>query len=375
MIIGVPKETKNREYRVGMTPELADMARHRGHRIVVQSGAGDGIGASDSDYRAAGAQIAKTAAQVFSAAGMIVKVKEPLAPERKMLRRGQILFTYLHLAADKTLTRELMKSGAICIAYETITDDAGRLPLLAPMSKVAGRIASQAAAHYLQKPAGGMGKLIGGAPGVPPAKVVILGGGVVGRNAARIAHGMGARVTIMEKNDSVMDDIVREFSGAVITCHSSPGNLRREIAEADVLIGGILVAGEAAPKIVDEAMIKSMPPGAVAVDVAIDQGGCIATARPTTHDDPVFVKHGVVHYCVTNMPGAVPHTSTYALNNATAPLVLSLADQGWQSAAAASKHLQNGLSVADGMLTCAHSARSLRIRHTPAADVVRGKAN
>lgn len=372
MIIGIPKETKNREYRVGMTPELAETARRRGHRIVVQSNAGIGIGAADADYRAAGATIAKTAAQVFSAAEMIVKVKEPLAPERKMLRRGQILFTYLHLAADKTLTRELMKSGAVCIAYETITDDAGRLPLLAPMSKIAGRLAAQAAAHYLQKSAGGMGKLIGGAPGVLPAKVVILGGGMVGRNAARIALGMGARVLILEKNDAVMDDIVREFNGAVLTCHSSAGNLRREIADADALIGGILVAGEAAPKIVGEEMIKTMPAGAVVVDVAIDQGGCIATARPTTHDKPVFVKHGVVHYCVTNMPGAVPHTSTYALNNVTAPLLLSVADLGWRRAMEENPHLQNGLSAAGGALTCAHSARSLKIPHTPAAVAVRG---
>ena len=374
MIVGVPKETKNREYRVGMTPELADMARRRGHRIIVQSGAGAGIGATDADYRAAGASIAKTAAQVFAAAEMLVKVKEPLAPERRMLRRGQVLLTYLHLAADKTLTRELMKSGAICIAYETVTDDAGRLPLLAPMSKVAGRLAAQAAAYYLQKSAGGMGKLIGGAPGVLPAKVVILGGGMVGRNAARIALGMGARVLILEKNDSAMDDIVREFNGAVQTCHSSPGNLRREIADADVLIGGILVAGEAAPKIVGEDMIKSMPDGAVAVDVAIDQGGCIATARPTTHDKPVYVRHGVVHYCVTNMPGAVPHTSTYALNNATAPLILAVADKGWRRALAENRHLQNGLSVAAGALTCAHSARSLNLPHTAASEAL-GAAN
>lgn len=371
MIIGVPKETKNREYRVGMTPELAEFACRRKHRVIVQSGAGAGIGALDADYRAAGATIAKTAAQIFSTAEMIVKVKEPLAPERRMLRRGQILFTYLHLAADKTLTRELMKSGAICIAYETITDNAGRLPLLAPMSKVAGRLAAQAAAHYLQKSAGGMGKLIGGAPGVLPAKVVILGGGMVGRNAARIALGMGARVLILEKSDAVMDDIVREFNGAVLTCYSSPGNLRREIADADVLIGGILIAGEVAPKIVSEDMIKSMRDGAVVVDVAIDQGGCIATARPTTHDKPVFVKHGVVHYCVTNMPGAVPHTSTYALNNVTAPLILSVADKGWRLAAEDDVHLQNGLSVVAGALTCAHSARSLKISHTPAAVAVR----
>ena len=370
MLIGIPKETKNREYRVGMTPESADLMRRHGHHVIVQTGAGDGIGVNDNDYRKIGAKIAKNAKQVFADADMIVKVKEPLAPERRMLRRGQILFTYLHLAADKTLTRELVKSGAVCIAYETVTDDAGRLPLLAPMSKVAGRLAAQAAANYLQKSTGGMGKLIGGVPGVLPAKVVILGGGMVGRNAARIALGMGANTIVMDNNASVMDDITREFNGAVRTCHSSPGNLEREIASADAVIGGILIAGEAAPKLITEKMIKSMSPGSVAVDVAIDQGGCIATAKPTTHDKPVFVKHGVVHYCVTNMPGAVPHTSTYALNNVTAPLALYIADNGWQKAAAKNRHLQNGLSVVEGALTCEHSAHSLNMRHTPVANVL-----
>ncbi|MGI9306397.1 MAG: alanine dehydrogenase [Gammaproteobacteria bacterium] len=371
MIIGIPKEIKNREYRVGMTPESAAQAAGRGHKIVVQSGAGEGIGAADADYRAAGASVASSAAKVFSAAGMIVKVKEPLAPERRMLRRGQILFTYLHLAADKVLTRELMQSGAACIAYETVTDGAGRLPLLAPMSKVAGRLAAQAAAHYLQRPAGGMGKLMGGVPGVLPAKVAVLGGGMVGRNAARIALGMGADVIIAERHADVMDDIMREFNGQVATIYSSPENLARTVASADVLIGGVLIAGAAAPKIISEEMIKSMRPGGVAVDVAIDQGGCIATARPTTHEKPTFVKHGVVHYCVTNMPGAVPHTSTYALNNVTAPLVLDIADKGWRRAAAENRHLQNGLSVAEGALVCPHSAQSLRMRHTPAASVLR----
>ena len=372
MIIGIPKEIKNWEYRVGMTPESAAQAVSRKNKVVVQSGAGEGIGASDADYRAAGASILPSAAKVFAAAEMIVKVKEPLAPERRMLRRGQILFTYLHLAADKTLTRELIKSGAACIAYETVTDDFGRLPLLAPMSKVAGRLAAQAGAYYLQRPAGGMGKLVGGVPGVLPAKVVILGGGMVGRNAARIALGMGAEVVIAEKNADVMDEIMREFNGQAATLYSSPENLAQAVAAADILIGGILVAGAAAPKIISEKMIKSMRPGTVAVDVAIDQGGCIATARPTTHEKPVYIKHGVVHYCVTNMPGAVPHTSTYALNNVTAPLALEIAEKGWRRAAAENRHLQNGLSVAEGVLVCAHSAKSLHMRRTPAAELLRG---
>ncbi len=372
MIIGVPKEIKNHEYRVGLTPEAAHQAAAQGHRVVVQSGAGAGIGAADSDYKKFGAAVLPKAADVFARAEMIVKVKEPLAPERKMLRRGQILFTYLHLAADKKLTRELMASGAICIAYETVTDNAGRLPLLAPMSKVAGRLAAQAVAHYLQKFAGGAGMLVGGVPGVPAAKVLILGGGVVGRNAARIAIGMGARVSVLEKSAEVMDSINAEFDGRAATVYSSQANLENLIAEADGVVGGILVAGEAAPKIVSEAMIKSMRPGRVVVDVAIDQGGCIATAKPTTHDKPVFVKHGVVHYCVANMPGAVPRTSTYALNNATLPFVLQIAKKGWRRAIGENAHLRNGLSVADGALTCAHSALSLAMKHTPAESFADG---
>ena len=370
MIIGIPKEIKNHEYRVGMTPESVAHACAVGHQVIAQTAAGAGIGALDADYRAAGASIAKNAREVFAKAQMIVKVKEPLAQERRLLRRGQILFTYLHLAADKILTQELMKSGAVCIAYETVTDDKGGLPLLAPMSKVAGRLAAQAAAHYLQRSAGGMGKLIGGVPGVLPAKVVILGGGVVGRNAARIAIGMGAQVMLLEKSANVMDDIMREFNGAVLTAYSSPRELERLVTDADAVIGGILIAGEAAPKIVSEKMIKLMRPGSVIVDVAIDQGGCIATARATTHDNPVYIKHKVVHYCVANMPGAVPHTSTYALNNVTTPLILDIANKGWQRAVGDNKHLLQGLSVVDGALTCAHSALSLKIRHTPSADIL-----
>ena len=366
MLIGVPKEIKNHEYRVGLTPEAAHQAIAHGHKVVVQSGAGDGIGAGDGDYKKFGAAVVKTAKDVFARAEMIVKVKEPLAPERKMLRKQQILFTYLHLAADKKLARELMASGAVCIAYETVTDNAGRLPLLAPMSKVAGRLAAQAVAHYLQKFTGGAGMLVGGVPGVPAAKVLILGGGVVGRNAARIALGMGARVTVLEKSAEVMDAVTAEFDGRAATAYASQANLESLVAEADGVIGGILVVGKAAPKIVSEKMIKSMRPGRVVVDVAIDQGGCIATAKPTTHDDPVYVRHGVVHYCVANMPGAVPRTSTYALNNVTLPFVLDIAGKGWQRAVKENRHLLNGLSVVNGKLTCAHSASSLAIKHTPA---------
>ena len=365
MIIGIPKEIKNHEYRVGMTPEAVQQTVSHGHQVIVQMSAGIGLGIGDEKYKKAGAQIAKTAPDIFKKAEMIVKVKEPLAVERKMLKRGQVLFTYLHLAADKTLTRELMASGAVCIAYETVTDKNGRLPLLAPMSKVAGRLAAQAAAHYLQRSAGGCGKLIGGLPGVPPARVAVLGGGVVGKNAARVAYGMGARVTILEKNADVMDAVDAEFNGGVKTVYSSPASLERLVADADVVIGGILVVGEKAPKIISENMIKSMRPGSVVVDVAIDQGGCIATAHPTTHDKPVFIKHNVVHYCVANMPGAVPHTSTYALNSVTTPFSLLLADKGWEAAVSENEHLKNGVSVAKGAVTCAHSAISLKIKHTP----------
>lgn len=363
MKIGVPKEIKNREYRVGMTPDAVLQATRAKHTLVVESGAGEGIGATDADYRRAGASIAKTGAAVFAAADMIVKVKEPLAPERKQLRRGQILFTYLHLAADKTMTRELMESGAVCIAYETVTDDGGGLPLLAPMSKVAGRLAAQAAAHYLQRSVGGAGKLIGGLPGVLPAKIAVIGGGIVGRNAARIAAGMGGEVVVLEKSAAVMDAINVEFNGQVRTLYSSAAALAESVAAADVVIGGVLIPGASAPKLVGEALVKKMRPGGVIVDVAIDQGGCIATAKPTTHDAPVYVKHGIIHYCVTNMPGAVPHTSTYALNNVTLPFVLDIAGKGWKRAVREDAHLRNGVSVVEGALTCRRSAASLKIPH------------
>lgn len=370
MKIGIPKEIKNHEYRVGMTPESVAQAISDGHTVMVEKGAGEGIGATDNAYKAIGAKIGSNAKAIFNFADMIVKVKEPLAPERKLLKKGQLLFTYLHLAADKTLTAELMKSGATCIAYETITDNRGTLPLLAPMSKVAGRLASQAAAHYLQKSVGGSGKLIGGVSGVLPAKVLVVGGGVVGRNATRIALGMGATVTVLDKSAEVMDSYVAEFNGNVKTLYSSSTNLATQVADSDVVIGGVLLPGEAAPKLVTEKMIKSMRPGSVIVDVAIDQGGCIATAKATTHKNPVYTKHGVIHYCVANMPGAVPHTSTYALNNVTLPFVLKLANQGWKKAVTNDANLLNGVSVVDGKLTCTHTAKSLKIKHTPCSSLL-----
>lgn len=362
MLIGVPAEIKNREYRVGMTPEAVHQAVARGHQVLVQAAAGAGIAADDRQYRDAGARVAKSPADIFRRADMIVKVKEPLAPERKMLRPGQLLFTYLHLAADPALTRELVASRAVAVAYETVADHAGRLPLLAPMSKVAGRLAAQVAAACLLKNLGGVGKLIGGVPGVEPAKVVVVGGGVVGRSAARIAAGMGAEVFILEKRADVLDAIEVEFNGRVRAVYSNAATLSRHVAAADAVIGAALVAGAAAPKLVTEDMIKSMRPGSVVVDVAIDQGGCVATAKPTTHDNPTYVKHGVVHYCVTNMPGAAPRTSTYALNNVTLPFILELADKGWKQALRDNPQLRAGLSAANGQLLCPEAAKSLRMK-------------
>lgn len=363
MHIGVPKEIKNHEYRVGLTPESVFSLARAGHTLSVETNAGVGIGVSDAAYKQAGARIVKKAKDVFAAAELIVKVKEPQASERKLLKPHHTLFTYLHLAADKTLTQELMKSGAACIAYETITDERGGLPLLAPMSKVAGRLSALAIAQYLQRPCGGIGKFIGGVPGVLPAKVVVLGGGVVGLNAATIARGMGAQVVILEKNAAVMDAIDRQFNGSVQTLYSSPANVAKEVLDADGVVGGVLIAGEAAPKVLTEKMVKSMKAGSVVVDVSIDQGGCIATSRATTHANPVYVKHGVVHYCVANMPGGVPHTSTYALNNTTFGFVERIAKTGWQRVAQENSHFRNGVSVVGGALTCKHSAKSLKIKH------------
>jgi alanine dehydrogenase len=351
MLIGVPKEIKNHEYRVGMTPLSVREAVRQGHPVLVQAGAGIGIGAQDEDYKKAGASIVGTAGEVFAKAEMIVKVKEPQPAERRMLREGQILYTYLHLAPDPEQTRDLVNSGAVCIAYETVTGARGGLPLLAPMSQVAGRMSIQAGAHCLEKAQGGRGVLLGGVPGVAPAKVVILGGGVVGTNAAAMALGLGADVVVLEKNTERMEELVARFGTQLKTLYSTQGAVEDECAEADLVIGGVLIPGAAAPKLVTRAMIKSWKPGSVLVDVAIDQGGCAETSKPTTHADPTYVVDGVIHYCVANMPGGVARTSTYALNNVTLPFALALANKGYRRALLEDAHLRNGLNVYRGKVT------------------------
>ena len=359
MLIGVPKEIKTHEYRVGMTPASVREAVHHGHDVLVETSAGAGIGASDEDYRAAGAKIADSAREVFEKADMIVKVKEPQASERRMLREGQVLFTYLHLAPDPEQTRDLVDSGAVCIAYETVTADDGSLPLLAPMSQVAGRMSIQAAAYCLEKERGGMGVLLGGVPGVKPARVCVIGGGVVGEHAATMAVGMGADVTILEKSAPRMQDLERTFGGAVKTVFSTRQSVEEEVLAADAVICGVLIPGAAAPKLITRDMVRNMKAGSVIVDVAIDQGGCSETSLPTTHSEPTYVVDDVVHYCVANMPGAVARTSTYALNNVTLPYVLELADKGWRQALADDPHLLNGLNVAFGKVTYEAVARDL----------------
>lgn len=366
MLIGVPKEIKNHEYRVGMTPMSVREAVRHGHKVWVQAQAGAGIGASDRDYASVGAHIVPTAEEIFAKADMIVKVKEPQAAERKMLREGQVLYTYLHLAPDPEQTRDLIASGAICIAYETVTSPRGGLPLLAPMSQVAGRMSIQAGAHCLEKAQGGRGILLGGVPGVAPAKVVILGGGVVGTNAAAIALGMGADVTILEKSTDRMEELVARFGTGLKTLYSTQGTVEDECASADMVIGGVLIPGAAAPKLVTKAMLKDWKPGSVLVDVAIDQGGCAETSRPTTHAEPTYVIDGVIHYCVANMPGGVARTSTFALNNVTLPFALRIADKGYKQALLDDPHLRNGLNVYKGKVTYKAVAEDLGYTHAPA---------
>jgi alanine dehydrogenase len=366
MLIGVPKEIKNHEYRVGMTPTSVREAVRHGHQLWVEANAGAGIGASDADYVHAGAKIIPAAAEIFAKADMIVKVKEPQAAERKMLRPGQVLYTYLHLAPDPAQTKDLVASGAICIAYETVTSPRGGLPLLAPMSQVAGRMSVQSGAHCLEKAQGGRGVLLGGVPGVAPGKVVILGGGVVGTNAAIIALGMGADVTILEKNTDRMEELVARFGTSIKTIYSTQGAVEDECATADLVIGGVLIPGAAAPKLVTKAMLKDWKPGSVLVDVAIDQGGCAETSKATTHAEPTYVVDGVIHYCVANMPGGVARTSTYALNNVTLPFALAIANKGWQKALADDPHLRNGLNVANGKVTYKAVAEDLGYSYTPA---------
>ncbi|MCW8855732.1 MAG: alanine dehydrogenase [Kangiella sp.] len=351
MLIGVPKEIKNHEYRVGMVPASVREVIAHGHQVIVETNAGIGIGFTDEDYEAVGATIAPSAEAVFAQADMIVKVKEPLADERKRLREGQILFTYLHLAPDMPQTKDLVKSGAVCIAYETVTGAAGGLPLLAPMSEVAGRMSIQAGAECLEKSNGGRGMLLGGVPGVQPAKVVVIGGGVVGTNAIKMAVGMGARVIVLDRNVNALRRIDAEFGSQVETVYSSHDSLEKHVISADLVIGGVLIPGAAAPKLVTEDMVKRMQPGAVLVDVAIDQGGCFETSKATTHADPTYILHDVVHYCVANMPGAVPRTSTFALNNATLPFIINIANKGYKKALANDPHLLNGLNVYRGKVT------------------------
>jgi alanine dehydrogenase len=359
MRIGVPKEIKVLEHRVGLTPGSARELHAHGHQLIVESCAGQGIGMDDDAYRNAGASIVATAAEVFDQAEMIVKVKEPQAVERKMLRPGQILFTYLHLAPDAEQARDLVASGAVCIAYETVTSSSGGLPLLAPMSEVAGRMAIQAGAYFLEKTHGGLGVLLGGVPGVDPAKVVILGGGVVGSHACHIALGMGADVWVLDRSTEVLRALWRQFGRPLNTVFSTHDAVEHHVTTADLVVGGVLIPGAFAPKLVSAALVKKMKKGSVIVDVAIDQGGCFETSHPTTHADPTYVVDGVIHYCVANMPGGVPRTSTFALNNATLPFVLAIADKGWKKALADDPHLKNGLNVASGKVTCKPVADAL----------------
>jgi alanine dehydrogenase len=351
MKIGTPKEIKNHEYRVGMIPATVRELTSRGHTVFIEKNAGEAIGLHDELYVKAGATILPSAAEVFDAADMIVKVKEPQAVEIKRLKKGQTLFTYLHLAPDPEQTKGLLEAGIIGIAYETVTDARGGLPLLAPMSEVAGRMAIQAGAHCLEMASGGRGQLLGGVPGVMAARVVVLGGGVVGTNAARMAMGLGAHVTVLDVSLPRLYDLDLRFGSKLQTVYSTIASIEESILAADVVIGAVLVPGAAAPKLITEAMVKGMKKGSVLVDVAIDQGGCAATSRPTTHAEPTYKLHDVVHYCVANMPGAVARTSTFALNNATLPFVVALAEQGPEKAMAMNQHLRAGLNVYKGTLT------------------------
>ena len=361
MLIGVPKEIKDNENRVGLVPATVGELTARGHTVLVQRGAGLGAGIADAEYAVAGAELVASGEDIFSRAELVVKVKEPLASERQQLRRGQVLFTYLHLAADRAQTEELMASGVTAIAYETVTASDGTLPLLTPMSEIAGRMAPQVGAYWLEKPHGGRGLLLGGATGVAPAIVLVLGAGVVGSNAALIALGMGADVTVLARSKESLGRVAARFGDRVHTVVSTAETVETLCRRADLVIGAVLVAGAAAPKLIGAATIKAMQPGAVFVDVAIDQGGCSETSRPTSHSWPTYVVDGVVHYCVTNMPGAVARTSTFALNKATRPFVLALADKGIRRALAEDEHLRHGLNVHAGRVTCRAVADALKL--------------
>ena len=366
MLVGVPKETKDNEYRVGLVPSTVRELVDHGHSVVIETGAGLGAGLTDADYTAVGAEIVADANAVFARAEMIVKVKEPLAPERKKLRPEQILFTYLHLAPDREQTEDLLESGAIAIAYETVTSAQGALPLLTPMSEVAGRMAPQVGSQCLQKENKGRGVLLGGVPGVPPADVVIVGGGVAGSHAAIIAAGMGATVTVVDRNPDALRRISTQHGARVRTIFSTRDAVEALCRRADLVIGSVLLPGAAAPKLISAATVKAMKPGSVIVDIAIDQGGCCETSRPTSHLHPTYVVDDVVHYCVTNMPGAVARTSTFALNNVTLPFVLALAEKGCRRALGEDPHLRNGLNIYRGQVTHRAVADALKIKYTPA---------
>ena len=366
MLIGVPKEIKNHEYRVGMTPASVREMVHHGHRVMVQKGAGREIGLDDKMYIKAGAEIIDTPEEIFAAAEMIVKVKEPQPNECRMLRPGQLLFTYLHLAPDPEQTRLLMESGCTAIAYETVTDAHGGLPLLAPMSEVAGRMAIQAGAHCLEKAQKGSGVLLGGVPGVAPGKVVVIGGGVVGTHAARMAVGLGADVTIFDRSLPRLRQLDDLFEGRARILYSTVDAVEEYVLDADLVVGAVLVPGAAAPRLVTDAQIRRMRRGSVLVDVAIDQGGCFETSHATTHAKPTYRVHGVIHYCVANMPGGVARTSTFALNNATLPFAVQLADKGWRKACADNPHLKEGLNVHAGQVTYRAVAEALNHAYMPA---------
>ncbi len=351
MLIGVPREIKNNEFRIGLTPAGVKELCHHGHQVLVQRDGGLAIGFDDVQYHAVGAEIVEEASEIFSRAEMIIKVKEPQPNECKMLRPGQILFTYLHLAPDPEQTRLLLESGATCIAYETVTENGSGLPLLAPMSEVAGRMAVQAGAHNLEKAQGGNGMLLGGVPGVEPAKVLVIGGGVVGINAARMAMGMGADVTLLDRSIDRLKELDMWFGGRLKTVYSTAESVERHALQADLIVGAVLIPGAAAPKLISRELVARMKTGAVMVDVAIDQGGCFETSKATTHQDPTYIVDGVVHYCVANMPGGVARTSTMALTNSTLPYALSIADKGASQALLDDVHLRNGLNVHAGMVT------------------------
>ena len=370
MLIGIPKEIKNHEYRVGLLPSSVAELTKNGHSVIAETSCGVGSGFADEDYVKAGAKIINLAAEIFAQAEMIVKVKEPLAEERKMLRKDQILFTYLHLAPDREQTDDLIKSGAICIAYETITSRQGGLPLLAPMSEVAGRLSVQAGAHCLEKINKGRGVLLGGVAGTGAAKVVIIGGGIVGINAATIAIGMGAQVFILDNNINALRSIESRYGSSIQTVFSNSSNISRHVRDADLVIGGVLIPGDVAPKLITAEMVRNMKPGSVLVDVAIDQGGCMETSRPTTHSDPTYIVDEVIHYCVTNMPGMVSRTSSMALNNVTLPFTINLANKGYVKALKDDPHFAGGLNIHKGEVTYRAVADAQDIPYRKTSDIL-----